>query len=116
VREGNSVALRSGALLLVTAGATVSFAADWQSPGRVIIGLGFMLFVPGLAIAEMLGVSETLHRLAIATGASLAVETIVAVAMLYAGVFTVARAFAIVVGLTSIAVLVALVRAYRSAR
>ena len=113
MREGEAFALRPGALLLVTAGAAVCFVADWQSPIRAVIGLGFMLFVPGLAIAEMLGVSETLHRLAIATGASLATETVVALALLYAGVFTVGRAFAIVVALTLLAVLAALVRGYR---
>jgi uncharacterized membrane protein len=106
--------LRLGVLLFFSVGAAVFLAADWQSPLRVVVGLGFMLFVPGLAIAEMLGISDPLHRLAIATSASLAVETLVGLALLYAGLFTVERAFVIIYALSLLAVCVALLRAYRA--
>ena len=113
MHEAKPFALRPVALLVVTAATALFFAADLESPVRVAFGLAFMLFVPGLAIAEVLGVSDTVHRLAIATGASIALETLVGLTLLYAGVFTVGRAFAIVIDVTALLLLAALYRAYR---
>lgn len=90
-------------LALVSAACAAAFAADWQSPLRVALSLAFLLFVPGLAIADLLGVTDHLERLAIATGASLALETLVAVALIYAGVFSGGLALGIVVGVTLVA-------------
>jgi uncharacterized membrane protein len=74
--------------------------------------LAFLLFVPGLAFAQMLDVREPLRQLALATGVSLAVETLVGLALLYAGVFTTERTMIIVLALTVIAVLVSVLRAH----
>ena len=109
MREANAVVVRCGVLLLVTVCASLSFAVDWDSPIRVILALVFLLFVPGLAIAELIGIRAALHRFALATGTSLAVQTLVAVVLLYAGVFSVAWVFGITAGLTVIALAVTVV-------
>ncbi len=83
-------------MLLVTLACVACYWADWHSPMRVAITLIFLLFVPGLALAELARVADGLERLAIAIGASIAAEALVAVAFLYAGVFSAGRVFAAV--------------------
>jgi hypothetical protein len=70
----------------VACAATV--ATGWHSPVRVALAIGFLLFGPGLALAELLDVRDPFTRLAVATGASLAVDTIVALILVYAGAFS----------------------------
>ena len=110
-RDLRHVALTSLGLLLATAGCLVAFAADAGGPLRTVLALGFMLFVPGLALAELLPVRGLAQRLAIATGASLATETLVGVTLIYAGAYTSGLALSIVAALTLAALLAALVRA-----
>jgi uncharacterized membrane protein len=99
----NGVVLRCGALLLVTVSVVVSYALGWNSPIRHALAFAFLLFVPGLALAELVGITEALHRFALATGTSLALETLVAISLLYAGAFSVALVLAITAGLTVVA-------------
>ncbi len=109
----NAVVLRSGVLSVIAIGATVAFAAGWESPLRTVLVLIFLLFVPGLALVELLKVRDPLSQLALATGASLALETVAGVTLLYAGAFSAERTMAIVVALTLAALLVAMVRESR---
>lgn len=110
----NAVVLRSSALLAVGVGAAVAFALDWRSPLRTALALAFLLFVPGLAVAELLEVRSPLQRLALATGTSLALETVACLVLLYAGAFSVSRALAAVVGITTLVVVATVVRAARA--
>ncbi len=102
--------LRLVGLVLVTSAAALAFATDWDSPIRVGLLLSFMLFVPGLVVAELLEIPDPVQKLAIAAAASLAVETLIGTALVYARVFSAGLAFAIVVGLTFAAVAVASIR------
>ena len=90
----------------------VVVSADWDSPIRVVLTFGFLLFGPGLARAELLEIDDPVQRLALATGASLAIETLVAVTLLYWGLFRPVAALAIVAGLTCVALLVAMRRGW----
>lgn len=90
----------------------VVVTADWDSPIRVALTFGFLLFGPGLALAELLEIDDPVQRLALATAASLAIETLVAVALLYSGLFRPDAAVAIVASLTCIALLVAMRRGW----
>jgi uncharacterized membrane protein len=94
------VGLLAGALLLI----------DSRSPLRVVVALAFLLFGPGLAVAELLSVRDIAQRLALATGVSLAVETLVGLALLYAGAYSAGLTFAIVLALSGIVLAVAFVR------
>ena len=102
--------LRLVGLALVTSAAALAFATNWESPIRVGLLLSFMLFVPGLVLAELLEIPDPVQKLAIAAAASLAVETLIGTALVYARVFSAGLAFAVVVGITVAAVAAAGIR------
>ena len=83
----------------------LAVTGDWDSPIRVALTIAFLLFGPGLALAELLEIDDPVRRLALATGASLALETLIATALLYAEVFSAAAVCGIIVGLTCLALL-----------
>jgi hypothetical protein len=97
----SSPAARSLLVLAATSGAGASYIADWHSPVRVAITAAFLLFVPGLAVCDLVRIEDSFQRLAVATGTSLGVETLVCVAFLYAGGFSAGRTFATVAALTA---------------
>jgi hypothetical protein len=109
-----SVQLRLIGLFLLTDAATVAFVAGWEPPIRVALVLTFLLFVPGLALTDALEIRDPVQQLALGPPASLALETLVSVALLYAGSFSAERAFAIVAALTLAALAVASLRAWRA--
>jgi uncharacterized membrane protein len=109
------ITLRSIATLLLTIASVLAVVADWRSPVRSVLALGFLLFAPGLAITEMLAIREPFQRLALATAGSLALDTVVGVTLLYAGAFSINLALALLAGLVVAALVVAIVRARRSA-
>jgi len=109
-RLGPADAARLLAIAIAAIAALVAIAADWESPFRVALVLAFFLFVPGLALAELLEIADPVQRLAIATAASLAIETLVAVGLVYAGLYSAEAASAVVVGLTCVALLAAVLR------
>jgi uncharacterized membrane protein len=100
-------------LILATLVSAACYWADWQSPVRVAITVAFLLFLPGLALAELARVADGLERLVVGIGASLALETLVAVAFLYGGAFTPGRVFAAVAASTGA---IAAVAAFRDPR
>jgi uncharacterized membrane protein len=105
------------AAVLATGMVGGAFAAiGWVSPLRVVAVLVFLLFGPGLAVAELLDVRDVAQRLAIATGVSLAVETLVGLALLYAGAFSAELTLAIVLALSALLLAVAWLRATRRER
>jgi uncharacterized membrane protein len=108
--------LRAAAILLVTAGCVVSVATGWISPVRVVFSLVFLLFGPGLALTELLEIRDLAQRLAIATSASLGLETLLAITLVYAGAFSIRLAIAILATFTIVIVGVALLRARRPQR
>jgi uncharacterized membrane protein len=110
------VLLHSGGILLVGGTAAAVSALGWHSPVRVVLALAFLLFCPGLALGELLDVREPVQRLALATAASLALETLVGVALLYAGAYSAELAFAIVLALSGAILAAAVVRAVRTSR
>lgn len=83
----------------------VAVTGDWDSPIRVALTIAFLLFGPGLALAELLEIEDPVRRLALATGASLALETLIATALLYTEVFSADAVCGIIVGLTCLALL-----------
>jgi uncharacterized membrane protein len=108
------VAVRAAAILGTGVGAGAFIAIGWESPVRVVLALVFLLFGPGLAVAELMEVRDLVQRLAIAAGVSLAVESLVALALLYAGAYSVGLTFAIVLALSAMLLGIALLRASRA--
>ena len=109
-----AAAARSGALLGATAFVSVAYAADWRSPLRFGVTLLFLLFVPGLALAEFAPLQGHLVRLVFALGTSIAIETLLAVLLIYTGLFSPARVFAAVAAVIVAAAGVASVTALRN--
>ncbi len=101
------------ATLLITVASVVAVVADWRSPVRTVLALGFLLFAPGLAVTEMLAIREPMQRLALVTAGSLALETVVALTLLYAGAFSVNLALILLAGLILGALAVTFIRARR---
>ncbi|MDX6676921.1 MAG: hypothetical protein QOE31_973 [Solirubrobacteraceae bacterium] len=103
-------ALRLLAIGLAAILAMIAIAAEWDSPVRAVLTFALVLFLPGLAIGELLEIRDPVQRLALATGASLALATLVAVALFYAVRFSAETATGVLVGVTWIALIAALLR------
>ena len=110
MRRPTYIELSSGAVLLLTGATVLCFAAGWHSPVRTGIALAFLLLAPGWALTDLLAVRDPLRQLALATSASLAIETLASLALLYAGAFSTVNGLAAVAALTILAVTVTLVR------
>jgi hypothetical protein len=104
--------VRSRCLMLLgfTAVAAGTYSTDWHSPVRVGITTLFLLFLPGLALAELAPLTQPVERLVVGIGASLAIETLLAVAFLYGGFFTPGRVFVVLLVATALFTGVAAIR------
>lgn len=91
---------------LSAAVAAAAVYADIDAAARAIVVLWFMLVCPGMAIVRLLRLSDPLTEFAIAVALSLAIETVLAVALLYAGSanFEVTFGVLLVVTLAAVAV------------
>jgi hypothetical protein len=101
-----------GAAILGTGvAAGVLIALDWTSPLRVVLALAFLLFGPGLALAELLDLRDLAQVLVVAIGVSLGLDTVVSLSLLYAGAYSVGAAFGIVLAVSAAMLAIALRRA-----
>ena len=113
---GRADALRLAAIALTACAAMLAVATDWQSPLRAALVLVFLLVVPGLALGELVEIDDPIRRLALAIGASLAIDTLVAVTLFYLELYSVETAMAIVTAITIAAVLATVLRRSRRPR
>jgi O-antigen/teichoic acid export membrane protein len=102
---------RAAIIVALTAGCVTAVATGWDSPVRVVLAVGFLLFCPGLAIAELLEIRDLAQRIAIATATSLALDTLLSLLLIYVGAFSVSLAVAILAAVTLAALSAALLRA-----
>ena len=103
--------LRQGIILLLALAALAAVALDLGGPVRSIAVLPFVLVGPGLALTAWLGVSDPLLELTLMVVLSVAVETILAVMLIYVDVWSPELALVLCVGV----VLAALVGARTAA-
>jgi hypothetical protein len=73
--------------VIIVSIAAVGLLTLWypDSPARVLGDFWFLLLCPGLAWVPLLGFADRTMQLALAVGLSIALDTLVATAMLYAG-------------------------------
>lgn len=102
------------AIAVVGTLATIAVALDWDSPIRMGAVLLFLLFGPGLAIAVLLQIRDPFQQLALAPATSLALDTIVAVTLLYIQIYSYELAFAIVAAITAVALVLGVLRGPRA--
>jgi len=90
------------ALLLAAAVGIVSamIVAGGQSPARTLAVTCFLLAGPGLGLAPLIGLRDTLGTLTVAIALSIGLDTIVAGGLLYAGAWSPTTAFAILACIT----------------
>lgn len=86
-------------LLALSSGAV---AFDLHSPARTAVTIAFLLVGPGLAVAELVHVRGAVEQVSLAIGASLAIDTLVAVGLMYLGSYSYELAFGIIAGLTAL--------------
>lgn len=103
--------IRAAIIVVLTAGCIAAVTTGWVSPVRVVLALGFLLLCPGLALAEVLEIRDLAQRLAIAIAASLALDTLLSLLLIYVGAFSLAVTVSILAALTLTALCTALVRA-----
>jgi uncharacterized membrane protein len=85
--------------------AAITIAAGLDSPLRAVFVLTFLFFGPGLALTGLLQMPDLAQRFALAAAASLAVDVIVAVTLLYLAIYTYELGFAIVAAITAAALI-----------
>lgn len=67
--------------------AIVTFG-DVESPVRPLIAFWFLLICPGMAIVPFLGIREGISQLTLAIALSLALDALVSISLLYAGLWS----------------------------
>ncbi|CAA9570966.1 MAG: hypothetical protein AVDCRST_MAG49-3609 [uncultured Thermomicrobiales bacterium] len=74
--------------------------ADVESPVRSAVSLWFLIACPGMAVVRLIGVGETAVELTLAVALSLALDTLVAMVMLYAGMWSPEGSLAVLIGVS----------------
>lgn len=74
--------------------------ADIESPLRPVISLWFLFFCPGMAIVRLVGVDEMGVELTLAVAVSLALDSLVALVMLYAGWWSPKGSLGVLIGVS----------------
>lgn len=74
--------------------------ANLDSPLRAVIVLWFMLVCPGLALVRLIRLADPVAELAVGVAASVALATLVASALLYAGLWSPQAVLAVLIGAT----------------
>ena len=99
------------AIIALSGVATAALAfTESLSPLRAVVALWFLVICPGMAFVQLLRLRDVLVEIAIAVALSLAIDTIVASVMLYAGAWSSPRQLAIVLGITVLGLVLWLIR------
>jgi uncharacterized membrane protein len=112
-RYSRAVFLRVAVVVVLAVASAAAVGAGLKSPVRAVLSLSFLLFGPGLALTELLEIREFAQRVTIAVSASLGMETLLALALVYAGAFSATLAVMIVAALTLAILAASLVRVLR---
>jgi hypothetical protein len=76
------------------------FASEADGWGRAVVAIAFLLIAPGLACVRLLRFGDPLTEMTLAVAASLAIETVVATALLATRLWSPGTALAIMVFVT----------------
>lgn len=100
------VNLRWSAIIVLSAAAVEAVIfQDAPAPIRPAVVLWFILFCPGIAFIQLLGLDDLAHEVILAVGLSLAIALFVAICVLYAGLWSPNLILMILVVLSQIGVL-----------
>jgi hypothetical protein len=94
------------AILLISAAAVeATIYHNVPLPVRPIVILWFLLICPGMAFVQLLQIKDALHEMVLAVALSLAIDVIVAMVILYAGLWSPALILSILIILCSLGML-----------
>jgi hypothetical protein len=87
-------------VLLSTAVANLALVADVGNLVRPLVVLWFLLICPGIVVVGLLSIDDWIAELVLAVALSLAAETLLALAMLYSGMWAPPTAMAVLSAVT----------------
>src|SRR5262249_26710712 len=99
-------ALAAGIVMLTSTG----------TPLRPILAFWFLLICPGMAFIRLLHIQEPVVEWTLAIALSIALNTIVAEAMVYAGIWSPPLGLGVMIGLSLLGALFQIVRSYQRAK
>jgi hypothetical protein len=112
----SSSRLAPAIVLAASLAAAAAFAlSGGPSPLRTAAVLTFLALGPGLALVPLIGLNEAWSELTLALAVSLALDTTVAGALVYAGIWSPAIALAVLIAVSLVGTSIQLVRAGRQA-
>ena len=97
-------------ILLSVAVVAVGLAVDVDSPLRPLISVWFLTVCPGAAWVRLMGIDDGAVRWTIAIAASLSLELLIALGMVYTGWWSIGWGFGIVAAVTVAGAVMDLVR------
>lgn len=78
----------SALIVLSTAAVDAVILCDAPAPVRPAVVLWFILFCPGMAFVQLLGLDDVFNEVILAVGLSVAIALFVAICVLYAGLWS----------------------------
>ena len=83
---------------------------------RVMLTLWFLLVCPGMAVIQLLRISDRSSEFALAVACSLGIESLLATTMVYAGLWSPLSGLALLIGISVIGAILQIVVSYRLER
>ena len=102
-------------IVLSAIGTGFAMFGNLESPARALLTLWFLLVCPGMAFVPLLKIERRLIALTIAVSLSVAIDTTVALTMLYAGEWSAAWGVISVIAIGVCGALLQVVANYRQA-
>lgn len=93
-------------VLLSAAAAALVFYTGFGAALRPVVLFWFLLIIPGMAFVRLLYIVEVINRWTLAVGLSLAIDSIVAIVMLYSGSWRVEYGLAALLAISIIGALI----------
>ena len=81
--------------LAATLAVGIATEVGGTSPARTLLVAWFLFTCPGMALARLIDVGEVFEEVSFGVGLSIAINTIVALALVYLGLYTGERVFAV---------------------
>lgn len=93
-------------VLLSAAAAALVFYTGFGAALRPVVLFWFLLVIPGMAFIRLMYIVEAINRWALAVGLSLAIDSIVAIVLLYSGSWRVEYGLAAILAISVIGALI----------
>jgi uncharacterized membrane protein len=103
-------------ILASTAAINVFVFGDIQSPARLLIAIWFVCVCPGMALVQLLRLSDNWSRMALGVAVSMALGVVVTTSLLYAGMWSHQVGLIILSSICVVASMADLSLAWRSTR